>query len=382
MKLKLSEKLKKLKLSRYRYKIITDEVNFYQMKYLGSNINIQNGKVVFYKNKIDKKKIQDDKCTIEDRYLKLVTHLFKTKIITSLSLIFILGLFIISNFFIREITFTNNETYNYNVLQDVKKEVVYIGPFMRLEKDLNELSNSLREKYTKYAYIGLRKKAGRLYIDIEEVEEYPIIQPNENKPTDIVSLVDGKVVGYEVEKGVPVVGINQIIKKGDVLISGNVNYQINPSNLENLVHSEGIVLIEYATYEQIVIPKETSFVNLNHSNKKYNIFYIFNKRVGKNRKEDINTFIVKNNIIDVEKIFRIEENVIYFKEEKTKKIVYKDAKVLSEQQIYSEFVKDKVASGEKIEFIKYINFLEDENQFIFYYLVKYIKNATIKNYSY
>ncbi len=382
MRLKFLEKFKKLKLLMYRYKITTSINNFFSKKYSGYNIEVNEDTAIFYAHSINKIIRKDVNCYIDDRYHNALKRIVKTKTVTTLSLIIILGLFVMSNYFIREITFSNESTFDYCVLEDVKKEIKFIGPFMRIEKDLNDLSNQLREKYSNYSYIGVRRRAGCLYIDIEKKEEYPDIKNDEQKPSDIVSNVDGKVVGFEVQSGVPVVGINQIIKKGDLLISGNVNYQIDPNNLSNLVHAQGIVLIEYAIYQEIIIPKVVNFKQLKYDNKKVNVFYLFNKRVGKNRVEEKEKYVMRDNIVDIKNIFRIEENVIYNIEEKNKVIEYKDAKVMSEQQIYSNFFKEKVSSQEKIMFMKFINFCEDENEYRFYYLLKYIKNATVKSYPY
>ena len=145
------------------------------------------------------------------------------------------------------------------LLEDVKKEVSYIGPFKKMNINLNDLSNQLRQKYYNYAYIGVRKVAGTIYIDIQISDEFESNDNKLNMPCDILSNVDGKVIGFEIQKGIPVVNINQIIKKGDLIITGNINYQTDPSNLSNLIHSEGVVLIEYAQYEKISVLKKYLF---------------------------------------------------------------------------------------------------------------------------
>lgn len=380
LKLKLSEMLKRLPFYKYRYQVICDIDDYKSAKCNSYYVIIKDCKVTFYTNKLSKEQFKSDSVIVIDRLKNIFVYLFKTKIITSLSLVFLLGVFILSSFFVRNIEFTKEETYNYDVLEDVKKQMSSFGPFKKMKVDLNDLSNELRHKYSNYAYIGLRKKAGTIYIDIEELNNYPNIKDNDSFPCDIVSNVDGKVVGYEVVEGVPVVNINQIINKGDLLISGNINYQTNKESLDKLIHASGIVLIEYASYLKISIPKKEEYDLLKSETKPFYSVSLFNKPIGNNRVDDGNCIVSTEELFNIFNIFCVYKNTKYQVIKKEKLIKEDEAKVLSEKKIYEEFFKEQVSKSEKIKLIKLVSTSELEDQYVFSYLVKYIKNATSTRY--
>lgn len=378
MKLKLSEKLLQLSLNKFRYKVSMPLQCFYDNHFEGYNVEVQDDIVVFYCNKIKKKELLQNNIVIEDRLKRILKKIFKTNLVSSLSIMIILGLFIMSNYFIREVKFSNEHTYNFYVLADVEKEVKSIGPFSFMNKNLNDLSNELREKYFEYPYIGIRKKSGTIYIDIEIPNQYPTIIDSNPNPCDIVSNVDGKVVGFEVKKGIPIVNVNQIVKKGDCLITGNLNYQVNPNDLSKLVHSEGVVLIEYATYVNIVIPKEVEYEFFEKEYKKYYALYLFNKYIGKNRINEKNDILVEETIFDLYNLVSVKENVVFSVIKKQKEISEEQAKIISEQKIYSQFLNNQVSSKEEIKFIKFISIKVEDDKYVCNYLVKCIKNEVVE----
>lgn len=380
MKSKLLALLNRLKLFKYRYKITCKFEDFTKYKLCGYNVKVVNGMSTYLLHFLPKDVFKDKDIIIEDRYLLFLKRLFKTKLVSSLSLIIILGLFVLSNFFIRDVRFTYENTYDYNVLEDVNKEIKTFGPFKRVEIDLNDLSNNLRQKYYDYAYIGVRKRAGTLYIDIEKTEKYPSLESVINDPCDIVSNVDGKVVGFEVVEGVPVVNINQIVRKGELLISGNINYQTDPKNLSNLIHARGIILLEYASYVKVEIPKIIKYDYLEPSYTKYLSFTLFNKNVGNNRMEEENDIVVSNQIINLGNVFLLNENTKYKLSKKERSVDLKEAEILSVQEIYTKFFEEQVSKSEKIKFVKFISVSENSNSFTFCYLVKCIKNACLNVY--
>lgn len=380
LKLKLSEMLKRLSFYKYRYQVICDIDDYKCSKCNSYYVIIKDCKVTFYTNKISKEQFKSDSVIVIDRLKNIFVYLFKTKIITSLSLVFLLGVFILSSFFVRDIEFSKEETYNYDVLEDVKKQMSSFGPFKKMKVDLNDLSNDLRHKYSNYGYIGLRKKAGTIYIDIDELNNYPNIKDNDSLPCDIVSNVDGKVVGYEVVEGIPVVNINQIINKGDLLISGNINYQTNKESLDKLIHASGIVLIEYASYLKMSIPKKEEYDLLKSETKPFYSVSLFNKPIGNNRVDDGNCIVSTEELFNIFNIFCVYKNTKYQVIKKEKLINEDEAKVLSEKKIYEEFFKEQVSKSEKIKLIKLVSTSELEDQYVFSYLVKYIKNATSTRY--
>lgn len=377
--LKLLDKLKKLKLNKYRYKITCSYKTFIEKQYKGYNISLNDETITFYINKLPKD-INNDSIIIHDRFKNYFSKIIKTKWLFIVSMFIIIFLFVTSNLFVREIRFSNENTYSYVVYHDVKKYLKNIGPLYYINENLNDISNDLRKKYFSYEYIGIRKKGSIIYIDIEPFFEYPNINKDNDKPCDLVSAVDGKIVGIELKNGVTLVNINQIVNKGDLLVSGNLNYHTNPNDLTSLVHASGSVIIEYAEYKKIIIPKNVKYKMFEEEENPFLELVINNKVIGKNRLNLNEEVLVKNNVFNMIDVLKINFVRKYKSYEYEYNISFNDAKIIAEEQIFSKFLFEKINEKECIKFIKYIKSDEQEENFSFYYLVKYNKNAVINKY--
>ena len=370
--MKLAEKLKILRYVRFRYYVKTKNIK---------NISLKNSYFLekkgdyycFFTN--DLSFINKDESNVFDNYKNIFSKIFKTNIISSLCILSILLMFLMSNFTIRELVFSNESYYNYNIYSDVNKYIKRVGPIFYLDKNVNDISNELRHKYYNFAYIGVRKVGSKLLIDIEkikDVEENIIVQ---NKNCDLVSTVDGKIVGIEVEKGKTLISINQIVSKGDVLVSGNLNYNQNASIENNLVCAKGYVLIEYAYYEEVVIPKRLNTLKCDLTkNTNYEVS-IFGRKIFKNTIDKDNNFIVEENIFIINKLFELKKLNIFNKSYEEFLINQNDAKDAALTKIYFEFSEQKVSEKEKIELIKLVNSKHNDDNYVFCFLIKQIKNS-------
>ena len=375
--MKLREKLAKLILYKFRYNITMPTNEFLKLQIKGYNIKNIEDNVNFDLFKINKDIRNSNYSLIIDRYKDLFNFIFKKKVITFLSIIIIFTLFLISNYTIREIKFKDELEYNYSIYQDVRKHIKKIGPFEIFTSSLNEVSNELKQKYYYYAYVGLEKKGAKIIIDIEYIEhEEPSEEIDENY-SDLVSNVDGKVVGIEAKSGLVLVSINQIVSKGEKLVTGNLNYFNNPSDFTNLVKSDALVFIEYAKYIEVEVPKNLLIEKYNGNYKKYYSISILGKEFIKNKSFE-KSYLRKTNIFKLDKILRIDEIYEY---EKIDYLIYFDideAKEYSLNKIYSEFESKKVSSIEKIEFIKTIKEDDDGKRYRFSYIIKCIEDNTIE----
>ena len=370
--LKLAEKLKILRYVRFRYYVKTKNIKNISLK----NVYFLEKKddyYCFFTNNLSF--INKDESEVFDNYKKIFSKIFKTNIVSSLCILSILLMFLMSNFTIRELVFSNESYYNYNIYSDVNKYIKRVGPIFYLDKNVNDISNELRHKYYNFAYIGVRKVGSKLLIDIEkikDVEENIIVQ---NKNCDLVSKVDGKIVGIEVEKGKTLISINQIVSKGDVLVSGNLNYNQNAPLESNLVCAKGYVLIEYAYYEEVVIPKRLNTLKCDLTkNTNYEVS-IFGHKIFKNTIDKDNNFIVEENIFMINKLFELKKLNIFKKSYEEFLISQNDAKDAALTKIYFEFSEQKVSEKEKIELIKLVNSKHNDDNYVFCFLIKQIKNS-------
>lgn len=61
--------------------------------------------------------------------------------------------------------------------------------------------------------------------------------PNDDTPSNLVATSDGQIVRYEISSGQAAVKVHQVVKKGELLVSGIVNTKKNPDNTFRLERS-------------------------------------------------------------------------------------------------------------------------------------------------
>lgn len=372
--MKLKEILQKLVSYKYRYKVKMPTDLYLKLQLKGFNVVENNNEVIFETNKLDKNLSYSDEVLIIKNYNNLLKFIFKVRPLMIIYIISLILIFVISNFTIREILFENELEYNYNVYQDVCGHIKSIGPFKYLDDSLNNISGELKQKYFTYSYIGLEKKGSKILIDIEYPNDYAQNEENNEKYSNIRAATDGKIVGIEVKKGVVVVNINQVVSKGDLLISGNVNYLVNPNDLSTLVKSEGHVFIEYAKYITIGVPKKMKVEKYTNNYKKYLEIYVFNKNIFNTKKCYASSYIKKENIFELNKMMRLEQVYEYEKIAYENVVTKKEAYEYSINKIYTDFESKKVSLMENIQFLKLIKENEDEENYYFSYIIKCVEN--------
>ena len=184
----------------------------------------------------------------------------------------------------------NPDYYDYEVYQTVNEQIIKKGPFYELDIDLNDLGRILRTTYQQYAYIGIKKTGAKLIIEIATQEVPDVTKQNDNTPGDIIAKYDAYIEGIEAKKGAVVVMTSQSVKKGSLLISGNVNYKINPSDLTKLVRAEGLILGRVAEYKEYEIKKENYIYDYSSNVKKYYELNLFGRIIKTKNNILSNTF--------------------------------------------------------------------------------------------
>ncbi len=243
------------------------------------NISRKEDMVTFTTNKKGILALNDlnENIKVIDRKQKLIKSLFVIHLPTTISIFLIFVLLLISSKYVREITFDNPDYYDYEVYQTVNEHLIKKGPFYELDIDLNDLGRILRTTYQQYAYIGIKKTGAKLIIEIATQEVPDVTKQNDNTPGDIIAKYDAYIEGIEAKKGAVVVMTSQSVKKGSLLISGNVNYKINPSDLTKLVRAEGLILGRVAEYKEYEIKKENYIYDYSSNVKKYYELNLFGR---------------------------------------------------------------------------------------------------------
>lgn len=254
-KLNLINKFKKLFKYSYYVKIKNTPLN---NEIEGAFFKYDKEFIAFNTNKKTYELLKNRNIIIESNYKTRKKH-FKNfllqKWISILSIIIIFLIFLFSENKIKKIIFSNDLYYSKEVIDVIYDNVIKHKYYYELKENINEISKNLRSRFPYYEWIGLRKKGNILYIDIVNLEPILII-PKTEKKGDLIAKKTAYIVNYHLESGLVVIDINQTVKKGDLLVSGNLNYE-NKSDKEQWVSPNGYVNGKTIERITINIPKKS-----------------------------------------------------------------------------------------------------------------------------
>ncbi len=275
IRLKLWERLKQLRLNK-KYLVRLKKEDFIKNKVRNvENVKLEDEEVVFVTNDLYEEGI--------NRYMSFFNKIFKSHFLIIFSIVIIFLLLFASNYYIREIVFEDELTYSESVYNEVKNNLNKIGNVYVLNDSLNELNNKIQRKFYNYSYIGLVRKTGKLIIVIKLLPNYDKVEEENDERGNLISLYNAYVVGLKLKKGVSLVVPSQVVRKGDVLITGNLKHHLNNNELNNYIHPSGAVFGKVIEYEEVVVKKVNSINVLNGNVKKFYLLEINNKLLGKNK---------------------------------------------------------------------------------------------------
>lgn len=191
---------------------------------------------------------------------------------------------------------------------------------------LNSIKNKiLEDNKDSLEWIEIREKGCIYYIDVT-----PRVKSNNNvdntSPSDIVAEKDGVIKHIVVHRGSKVIDNGDYVKKGDVLISGNI---IKNENVIDKVHSEGVIYAETWKTVNISIP----FKRIDYVYKKtVNHYYldIFGHEFTISGKYDSDNTINKKSIV-------LDKPYLFFKLYKEEKKIYDyNEVILNAEEAYNE----------------------------------------------
>lgn len=191
---------------------------------------------------------------------------------------------------------------------------------------LNSIKNKiLEDNKDTLEWIEIREKGCIYYIDVT-----PRVKSNNNVdnslPSDIVAEKDGVIKHIVVHRGSKVIDNGDYVKKGDILISGNI---IKNENAIDKVHSEGVIYAETWKTVNISIP----FKRIDYVYKKtINHYYldIFGHKFTISGKYDSDNTINKKSIV-------LDKPYLFFKLYKEEKKIYDyNEVILNKEEAYNE----------------------------------------------
>lgn len=145
------------------------------------------------------------------------------------------------------------------ILEYLDTEEVRHGIFKH-NLDCSQIAAKLRQAFPKITWVSAKIEGTQLVLEIKENDDLPEETEAEtstedlSEPCDIVASKDGKVVKIITRSGKPLVAADSECKKGDVLVSGEIEIMNDSLEVErrDYVHSDADIYMEtaYSYYDE------------------------------------------------------------------------------------------------------------------------------------
>lgn len=138
--------------------------------------------------------------------------------------------------FIWDIHFEGNETYTDQVLLEFLEQIDVTPAMPKGRVDCPQIVKEIREEYDDIVWVSVSIEGSRLFIHVKENEDTFLDEDDmENSdgadeavsmenvaPADLVATMDGTITEIVTRSGVPLVHAGDVVKKGDILVSGRI----------------------------------------------------------------------------------------------------------------------------------------------------------------
>ena len=165
------------------------------------------------------------------------------------------------------------------LLKFLNQTDVYTG-MMKKNVDCTRIEEKIRLKYKDISWVSAEVKGTRLIIKITETN-MPTTKRETREPSHMVATKDGIVTSMITRYGVPQVKIGDVVKKGDILISGIVQVK---GDFDAYINTKTVVAdadITCKTYYEYSDTFSRNYMKKNYTGKKKKglILNLFNKKI-------------------------------------------------------------------------------------------------------
>ncbi|GGD04508.1 sporulation protein YqfD [Pontibacillus salipaludis] len=141
----------------------------------------------------------------------------------------------------------------YKIKENLKDYGIKRGAWKFTIETPGQMQQKLLADVPELLWIGVTEK-GTTY-HLEGVEKTIVTEPEEGGPQSLYARKKGIIVDMYVEKGEPAVELNDYVESGDLLVSGAIGREEEPT----LVHAEGEVIAETWYKSEVVVPLNVQY---------------------------------------------------------------------------------------------------------------------------
>lgn len=332
---------------------------------VASCVKVIDGHVYFKTDNVTKKYLDDNKIkySLSDSQLSKIKKRIYQNLVLILSVFVFTMILYINTLRVSRICFNGDYKINGQIENKIKDEYSHFLFWDFISVDFEELSKRLRVSFSDYEWISAYKDGSTIYVVINNNETVV----NEIQYGDIVAKKDAIVKNYKAFNGQAQIKENQYVKKGDVLISGNIE--------GGYTEARGVVFGETFEERKVVIDKEKITQTETGNSYSYNLFSLFKKNFSIGKKDKYESYYSKKtlkfNLFNFFKIYKIEELQIC---DIINTYTFEDAIDLAKKQIMEEFDAAKHYEYEQISRIELLNHSETDDSYILKFLLKKVES--------
>lgn len=200
-----------------------------------------------------------------------LVHRYQKRIGLLIGAAFFLCFLLVMQNFIWEIEVSGNQTLTTEQILITAKEIGLHRGTGLFGTDLKTMQKTLEYRLPGVAWLTLNRTGSKVVIELHESEQKPDIA-DEEYPCNLVAKKDGVIKYMEVYEGEKMVKINDVVCKGDILVSGVTEDKFQQTRL---LHADGEIIAETYTKETFSQPleiEEKIYTGKNESRKYLDLF--------------------------------------------------------------------------------------------------------------
>ena len=344
-KSKLNINVSGLDIERFIKRLYKNKIDILNIEHVKENeVNL-----LIYKKDYEKimklKTIYDISIINYSGVIRLKNNIIDNKYVLSFLIVGLVITYILSNMIFKIEIKSNNNELNKELYLFLEKEGVKKYRFKKSYNALLKIKNNILTEYKKeIEWIEIECVGTKYIVKYEPrvIKEYDESAPIRN----IVAKKDGVIYSMNISSGNILKGINSYVKKGDIIVSGEINLN---DEIKNYIASSGTVLGEVWYTTTVKYPYKRKVEVLTGKKKKVIGLSLFNKNIYLSKKYkhmSINkTNILRNNLLP------LSLNIYTLEEKKTIYNSYNEKELIKEAIKYS---KSKLKNYKKINDYKII----------------------------
>ena len=295
-------------------------INLYNIKYNNDSITILISQKDLNKvNKIYKYKINKIYGKKE-----IINYTKQNKISIIYLLSFLTLIFLFTRVIIDIDIISENKTLSSLIMNELEKNNIHKYSFIKSEGELSKIKGIILNNNKEYLeWINIERQGMKYIINLE-----PKVEKNKQEELPYCNIISSKnatVTRIITHKGEELVSVNDSVKKGDILISGDIKYN---EEIKKQVCASGIVYGTTWYTINIEIPLNHEIIN-KLNKKRYNLLVEYNNKKNKIFKPRIKNYIEENNkIINLfgielylQKEIEVTKEIVPYTEEEISKLI-------------------------------------------------------------